>query len=460
MDDDEEQFGAKRSLAEALRLAEIVRGTGIGRIGEIARRLPPGSTIASMTAGSTLQELMKKVRPLDFALEASTARQISKIIHPHGEAIRMLEGKHGALSIADRLSLSAYPSSFAKLGLPNWASVREASEIGSVGRALRWAEHANSGAFSSLIAKQSVLASMESELAAITRSASHLQSLSIGRTIGAVSIGDAIARHSAFDQTLLKMSMLAGAIDTAGSRSAVSNAAFGSLMGGWRTRPDLPLEYWQRPSVRRDFYRDADVDTGLIDARNTEIVEVLIESGVVEGEVRGSTVTAVVEAGPLSVRISTSRPRVGAYRVITGFEIAMRGLVAQVLETAHRNEDKDPASWFKQRAPGDVLRRARERRAEALKAGEPDAPFISFVDLGDLIAIVVFGQNWPHFEPIFGSKEGFSVDMQRLNALRRPTMHARAIDGVQLTEMVLTISRMTNMIKRSCGWNSAWEDEG
>jgi hypothetical protein len=55
----------------------------------------------------------------------------------------------------------------------------------------------------------------------------------------------------------------------------------GSLLGKWQTRPDLPEEFWHRRSVRQRYYEEAEVDRGLIDTRNTEIVEFSL-SGLVE----------------------------------------------------------------------------------------------------------------------------------------------------------------------------------
>jgi hypothetical protein len=118
-----------------------------------------------------------------------------------------------------------------------------------------------------------------------------------------------------------------------------------------------------------------------------------------------------------------------------------------VLVQAQIDAGENPNAWFKQRVPGDILQRAKERKADAERAGEQAADLIAFVDLGDLIPIVTLKKNWPAFQPIFGNAEDFRVDMRRLNAIGRPAMHSRSIDPVQFTEMVIVIDRISSMIR-------------
>lgn len=65
---------------------------------------------------------------------------------------------------------------------------------------------------------------------------------------------------------------------------------------------------------------------------------------------------------------------------------------------------------------------------------------------------VALGDNWEQaFGPVFQNRSAFQVDMQRLVAARRPTMHGRAIDGVRLTETVCTIRRFIDRMEH-------WDD--
>ncbi|WP_206240442.1 hypothetical protein [Novosphingobium terrae] len=84
---------------------------------------------------------------------------------------------------------------------------------------------------------------------------------------------------------------------------------------------------------------------------------------------------------------------------------------------------------------------------------------IYFIDLGDLIAIVTGGRNWPLFQGIFADKQGFTVDIQRLNAWRRPVMHGRRIDPVQFVELLFVVNRLMASIRDSTHWQNHWNDE-
>ena len=365
---------------------------------------------------------------------------------------------------AENSKLAALASGYPGSTLPKWAIFQDHSNIGRLMRTQRWAGRFSADSLDRATGRAGRFATgglVSEELGLVAERAA---SISGGAGIDALKVSprveEMLARNIRIGDTLSKLSIFAGAIDTIGAFSPASSAAVDSLLGKWQTRPDLPEEFWHRRSIRQRYYEEAEVDRGLIDTRNTEIVEVLVESGLVTGQVRGKRVTAVVEAGPLSVEVSASRTRVGTYRAITGFEIAMRGLVSRVLVQAQIDAGENPDAWFKQRVPGDILQRAKERKADAERAGEQAADLIAFVDLGDLIPIVTLKKNWPVFQPIFGNAEDFRVDMRRLNAIRRPAMHSRSIDPVQFTEMVIVIDRISSMIRDSFGWMPEWDEEG
>lgn len=440
--------------AEQSKLGAIVRGTQVG-------------AIARLSTGAQLTALSDKVSA--FTNIGAAARLAQMVADTNRHSRHLMEMSSTARSIAEsgllseHFRLAALASGYPGSTLPNWAKLQEHSKIGQLMRTQRWADHFSADIIGFATGRIDHLATAGLVSEELRLVADRAAGIRVGAAIGALKASPGIeamlARNVRIGETLSKLSVFAGAIDTIGAFSPASCAAMGSLLGEWQTRPELPEEFWHHRSVRQRYYEEADVDRGLIDTRNTEIVEVLVESGLVEGLVRGTRVTAVIEAGPLSVEVSASRTRIGTYRAITGFEIAMRGLVKRVLVQAQIDAGENPDAWFKQRVPGDILRRARDRKAEAERAGEPAADLIAFVDLGDLIPIVTFGKNWPVFEPIFGNAEDFRVDMRRLNAIRRPAMHSRSIDPVQFTEMVIVIDRISSMIRRSFGWMAEWGEE-
>lgn len=418
--------------------------------------------LAKLGTGAQMLALSDKVSALTNIGATSRLARILDETNQHSRRLRdmtstaRLLAKSGVFAENSRLAtlVGGYPNST----LPNWAIFQDHSKIGQLMRLQRWADHFSADSLGYATGPTGGLVREELRLLA-----ERAAGISVSAGIGALRISPIVeamlTRNVRIGETLSKLSVFAGAIDTIGAVSPASNAAVGSLLGEWQTRPDLPEEFWHRRSVRQRYYEEAEVDRGLMDTRNTEIVEVLVESGLVEGQVRGKRVTAVIKAGPLSVEVSASRTRIGSYRAITGFEIAMRGLVRRVLMQAQIDEGENPDAWFKQRVPGDILQRARERKADAERAGEQTADLIAFVDLGDLIPIVTLKKNWPVFQPIFGNTEDFRVDMRRLNSIRRPAMHSRSIDPVQFTEMVILINRICSMIRGSFGWMTEWDEE-
>lgn len=266
----------------------------------------------------------------------------------------------------------------------------------------------------------------------------------------AMGVGEGLG---AFSDTATKLSLFAGTLDVFGPRAGANEAAYRALMGGYETGAMLDRAYWRDPLERARYYRDHEVDEGLIDAENAETVAVLIESGVVEGRrTRAGTVTAVVEAGPIKVRIIASRPRLGAYQAIDAIETGLRTFVAAKLSAAQGPH------WFKQRVPGEIANRAKDRRREAMRAGEPQLELIHYTDLGDMIAMITRKDNWSEiFEAVFIRPDWFKVDLERLTAHRRTPMHARPVDAVQLIEILLNVRRLVEAMERDGCWDAGWD---
>lgn len=106
------------------------------------------------------------------------------------------------------------------------------------------------------------------------------------------------------------------------------------------------------------------------------------------------------------------------------------------------------------------MNRAKGRRREAMRAGEAPLPLIHYTDLGDLISVILRNDNWGElFEAVFDRSEWLKVDLERLNANRRPTMHSRPIDPVQLCEIVFTIRRLVGWMERDGEWGSGWDSD-
>lgn len=385
----------------------------------------------------------------EFLIGRDAATTATALARQYGDQI-------GALN--DRIQRDYFGGGYAETlrkELTGTAIARRA-EVGAVARATNWSSGLlarDEGALSHVL-KASKTAN--EEMARLQRMAT-----------GIVDTGDLGARASRGvewagirDATTLRMSAFAGALDTFGPRASLGQAAFDALLGTWHTRPDLPPAFWRDRPTRERFYRDADVDPGLVDADSAAVVEVLVDSGVVEGKRTRTGVKAVVEVGPLRMSITTGRTRHDAYRAIDAFEVALRAYIATKLEAHLAAKGEDGANWFTARVPGNIVGEAKRTRRDAYKAGEDRQPLINFTNLGDLISVISTRQNWDEvFGAVFGDRDGIKVDLQRLNAHRRPTMHARPIDGPRLAEIVLTIRRLMATMQVDGAWDDGWDDD-
>jgi hypothetical protein len=400
---------------------------------------------------SAIEEAIGKIGRIDttaFGMAQSTAAKLS-----------LLDGLKVGNPVDDRLSQAVKQLTKPYGTLP--ASVRAALGIdreafGAFSRTRHWADTLTGSTARDYAALLGTGDKFRKQFEALNFAADSIAKATAGFTATAPLADAALGgRFAGLDVTSTKMSLFAGAIDVLGPRAGGSQAAYAALLGGYSSTELLDLPYWRDPRERARYYRDQDVDDGLIDADNAATVAVLIDSGVVEGQrTRAGTMTAVVEAGQVKLRITASRPKMGAFGAIDSFENALRAFVSTKLEALAGPK------WFKQRVPGDVVTRAKERRREAIRAGEAHLPLIHYTDLGDLIAVILRKDNWSElFEAVFDRAEWLKVDIERLNANRRPTMHSRPVDPVQLCEIVFTIRRLVGWMERDGGWDRGWDED-
>lgn len=249
-----------------------------------------------------------------------------------------------------------------------------------------------------------------------------------------------------FAATQLKMSALAGIGETYGQLSTLRSDAYRSLFGEWRTRPDLPKNFWRDARVRKRMYREAEADDGLVVATPGMALEVMIESGLTAGMRSETSAIAVVTLGEVSMTVRSRGTRKDAYAVLEKFEIELRAYVGRKLEK------RSGPDWFKHRA-SNLIGKAKGIRRAAMERGEAFAPLIEFVELGELQAIVLSKQNWDEvFGEVFINRAEFDHDMQKLVAARRPTMHIRRVDGLRLVELICVVQRLAEQMADDGAW--------
>lgn len=407
------KYGAMRSAVEAaIGKINTFEATGFGRAHDAAAKL---AFVGGHRFGSGLDErIAESIRRINKPYAALTARQEALLGINHDTVGALARTRHWADALTGSTSR-------------DYAAI-----LGTGDRYRKEFEALNLAAGSIASATQGFGGNSLATIAA-------LRSAELG----------------ALTATATKMSLFAGSLDVLGPGAGGNHAAYTALLGSYTTPAMLDRPYWRDPRERARYYRDQDVDEGLIDADNAATVAVLIDSGVVEGKrTRAGTMTAVVEAGPVKVRIVASRPKIGAFGAIDAFENGLRTFVTAKLMAAQG------PSWFKQRVPGDVVGRAKDRRREAMRAGEIALDLIHYIDLGDMISVITRKDNWAEvFEAVFDRAEWLKVDLERLNASRRPTMHSRPVDPVQLCEIILTIRRLVGWIEREGQWDLGWDND-
>jgi hypothetical protein len=254
--------------------------------------------------------------------------------------------------------------------------------------------------------------------------------------------------------TRLKMSAFAGVTDALGTQTRAWDEAYRSLFGEWRTRPDLPENYWRDARVRRRMYDAAEVDPGLAGAGLKVAVAVVVESGLTPGARSNANAVAVITLGDVWMTIRSHGTRNDAYKVLERFEEELRAYITRKLS------EKFGPNWFKLRVDGNVAGDVKRIRKQALERGENPMPLINYTELGHLASIIVARKNWDEvFGSVFINATEFDVDMQKLIATRRPTMHIRPIDGVRLVELICVVQRLSRQMENDGAWKLAAESE-
>lgn len=323
-----------------------------------------------------------------------------------------------------------------------------AGPLGEIARIERWSEIIRS-------ASQSELGSaMSANLAAHTTR--WHEALSGGLTIQTLRTESSLSAtlgllssplHAGLKTTRLRMATLASIDPATESLSNLWNDAYRALLGNWRTRPDLPDTFWSDWQLRQRMYQAAETDSGLIKATPKVALEVIVGSGLAAGFREDSGIVAVsaIGAATMTVRGQSIDRDIGS--LLSAFERKLRDYIARKLEAQFGPD------YFKICA-SNLLGKAKDARKQALANGEPQAPLINFVDLGDLVQIVRSKTNWESvFGAVFVNKETFQYDMNRLNAVRRSWAHVRPIDGILVTESFCVADRLLRQLKNDGAWN-------
>ena len=379
-------------------------------------------------------EAVRGVQP--FTIDPGLASAVSRAQNQFEEAMRPLGGVAEAFAKFEQQHRDAQKAMLATLAGPfgdiartgQWASVLSAVETPNVARLFSQQVGAAIGDIQALV----------------------LGSFGQGAVLDQAKMSTMLGLNARIEADLaatqLKMSAIAGIGETFTLRNDLRVDAYQSLFGEWRTRPDLPENYWRDGRVRRRMYREAEVDDGLIVATPGLALEVMIESGLTAGMRSETNAVAVVTLGEVSMTVRSRGTRKDAYAILERFEVELRAYVTRKLEERFGDD------WFKLRA-SNLIGKAKAIRKAAMERGEAVAPLVNFVELGELAGLILATKNWDEvFGEVFINRAEFDHDMQKLIAARRPTMHVRTIDGVRLVELVCVVQRLSEQMADDGAW--------
>ncbi len=104
------------------------------------------------------------------------------------------------------------------------------------------------------------------------------------------------------------------------------------------------------------------------------------------------------------------------------FETQLRKFIDETMTAAFGD------NWIRQRVPGEIWTKWRDKREQARERGEQLWPLIAYADFSDYVPIITRRDNWEAvFKPIFCRAESVIESFQRLYPIRICTMHARVI---------------------------------
>ena len=132
-----------------------------------------------------------------------------------------------------------------------------------------------------------------------------------------------------------------------------------------------------------------------------------------------------------------------SYDLLTDFERGLRYFIHQKMSDAFGSK------WEKRRVPGEMYKRWREKRENAILAGESQELLIDYADFTDYVTIITQRNNWAElFEVYFRRAEFVRESLHRLHPIRVCTMHSRI-----LSQKMWQILQMETMLLSDRMWN-------
>lgn len=146
-------------------------------------------------------------------------------------------------------------------------------------------------------------------------------------------------------------------------------------------------------------------------------------------EAKGIEKSRILESAPThqhsnEVELESVALKQKAYSIIDHFEIIFRGILDKIMTAAFGN------GWLKERLTRKMYDRLVSRRRMEVRDGREPEHLINYMNYSDYLVVIRNEVNWryalsKHFK--IGQEE-ICASLRRLNAIRRPVMHARSIN--------------------------------
>ncbi len=187
-------------------------------------------------------------------------------------------------------------------------------------------------------------------------------------------------------------------------------------LGDWRNPIEWPQAIFTDSNIRHEFYVGIGLNQRLTDFPTATFNEGATRAGLVT-EVPPIGIDLILEADEPGFERNNA-----AHDRLQRFETWLRRFIN------HKMTEVFGTNWVKQRVPGEIWQRWKEKREQAIAQGGPGHHLLAYADFTDYVPIIIRKDNWSSiFREVFQRQELVAELFQRLYPIRICTMHARII---------------------------------
>lgn len=208
-------------------------------------------------------------------------------------------------------------------------------------------------------------------------------------------------------------------------------------LGDWRDVDTADEDYGDDPTTRSIAYTNRGLDSALTDFTPGAFDESLDIAGLPRAI---DTVDLATE--PAELETPNLERNIQIYRGLLSFEIRMRAFIEETLAMQFGPK------WMQTQVPPAIIALWQEKKAKALKKGEPDRALIEYADFNDYWPIIIKKDNWNKvFGMVFQRQQDIHETLHRLQPVRIQAMHARILTLDEELLMRVETTRFYNAVR-------------